>query len=116
MLVFFSLGITQRSGGNMFAIIQSGGKQYRVSQGDVVKLELLSAEVGQVVDLPVVLLGGDTIQIGKPFVKGATVKAEVVEQGKHKKLYGYKYRAKTNYRRKYGHRQPYTAVKIQSIA
>jgi large subunit ribosomal protein L21 len=100
----------------MFAIIQSGGKQYRVAQGDVVKLELLSAEVGQVVDLPVVLLGGDTIQVGKPFVQGAAVKGEVVEQGKHPKLYGYKYRAKTNYRRKHGHRQSYTAVKIQSIA
>jgi large subunit ribosomal protein L21 len=100
----------------MFAIIQSGGKQYRVAQGDVVQLELLSAEVGQVVDLPVVLLGGDSVQIGKPFVTGASVKAEVVEHSKHRKLYGYKYRAKTNYRRKHGHRQPYTAVKIQSIA
>jgi large subunit ribosomal protein L21 len=100
----------------MFAIIQSGGKQYRVAQGDVVQLELLTAEVGQVVDLPVVLLGGDTVQIGKPFVTGASVKAEVIEHDKHRKLYGYKYRAKTNYRRKHGHRQPYTAVKIQSIA
>lgn len=100
----------------MFAIIQSGGKQYRVAQGDVVKLELLKAEVGQVVDLPVVLLAGDTVQVGKPFVAGASVKGEVVEHGKHAKLYGYKYRAKTNYRRKYGHRQPYTAVKIQAIS
>jgi large subunit ribosomal protein L21 len=100
----------------MFAIIQSGGKQYRVSEGDLVRLELLGAEVGQSVDLPVLLLGGDSVKVGKPFVDGASVKAEVVSHGKDKKLYSYRYVAKTNVRRKTGHRQPYTEVKITAIS
>jgi large subunit ribosomal protein L21 len=100
----------------MFAIIQSGGKQYRVSEGDTVRLEQLTAEVGQSVDLPVLLLGGDSVKIGKPFVDGASVKAEVVSHGKGTKLHSYRYIAKTNVRRKTGHRQPYTEVRITSIA
>lgn len=100
----------------MFAIIESGGKQYRVSEGDTVKLELLGAEVGQSVDLPVLLLGGDSVKVGKPYVDGASVKAEVVSHGKDKKLYSYRYIAKTNVRRKSGHRQPYTEVKITAIS
>jgi large subunit ribosomal protein L21 len=75
----------------MFAIIQSGGKQYRVSEGDTVRLEQLTAEVGQSVDLPVLLLGGDSVKIGKPFVDGASVKAEVVSHGKGTKLHSYRY-------------------------
>jgi large subunit ribosomal protein L21 len=100
----------------MFAIIQSGGKQYRVSEGDVVRLELLGAEVGQSVDLPVLLLGGDAVKIGKPFIDGASVKAEVVSHGRGEKLHSYRYIAKTNVRRKSGHRQPYTEVKITAIS
>ncbi len=100
----------------MFAIIQSGGKQYRVSEGDTVKLELLETEVGQSVDLPVLLLGGDTVKVGNPHVQGASVKAEVVSHGKAPKLYSYRYIAKTNVRRKSGHRQPYTEVKITAIS
>jgi large subunit ribosomal protein L21 len=100
----------------MFAIIQSGGKQYRVSEGDLVKLELLETEVGQSVDLPVLLLGGDTVKVGNPHVQGASVKAEVVAHGKAPKLYSYRYIAKTNVRRKSGHRQPYTEVKITAIS
>ncbi|MGL4608665.1 MAG: 50S ribosomal protein L21 [Trueperaceae bacterium] len=100
----------------MFAIIQSGGKQYRVAEGDLVKLELLTAEVGQSVDLPVLMLGGSAVKVGTPLVQGASVKAEVVSHGKGEKLHSYRYVAKTNVRRKTGHRQPYTEVKITAIS
>jgi large subunit ribosomal protein L21 len=108
--------LTRLKGLDMFAIIKSGGKQYRVSEGSLVRLELLGAEVGQSIDLPVLLLGGDSVKIGKPFVDGASVKAEVVSHGKGEKLHSYRYVAKTNVRRKTGHRQPYTEVRITSIA
>lgn len=100
----------------MFAIIQSGGKQYRVAEGDVLRLERLNAEVGAVVELPVMLLGGEQVKVGTPLVEGASVKAEVLEHGRGPKLHVYKFKAKTNYRRKTGHRQGYTAVKITQIA
>ena len=103
----------------MFAIIQSGGKQYRVAEGDVVKLESLKAEPGDTVELPVMLLGGsesDEVKVGAPLVDGANVKAEVLTHGRGKKIYIYKFKAKANYRRKNGHRQPYTEVRIKEIA
>ena len=100
----------------MFAIVESGGKQYRVAEGDVLRLEALSAEPGDTVDLPVMMLGGDSVQVGKPLVEGASVKAEVIEHGRGEKLYIYKFKAKSNYRRKNGHRQPYTEVRIMEIA
>ena len=100
----------------MFTVIQSDGKQYRVADGDVVRLELLKAEPGDTVELPVVMLGGDDPKIGTPLVSGASVKAEVVEHGKDKKIYINKFKAKVNYRRRTGHRQQYTAVRITEIA
>ena len=99
----------------MFAIVQSGGKQYRVNEGDVLRLELLKAEPGDTVDLPVMMLGGDAVQIGTPLVDGASVRAEVLSHGRGDKIYIYKYKAKINYRRKQGHRQPYTEVRITEI-
>lgn len=99
----------------MFAVIQSGGKQYNVAEGDVVRLETLKAEPGETVSLDVMMLGGDEVKVGAPFVDGASVKAEVLEHGRGKKLYIYKFKAKSNYRRKTGHRQGYTAVRITEI-
>lgn len=99
----------------MFAIIESGGKQYRVQAGDVLRLEKLEAEPGATVDLPVLLLGGDDVRIGSPRVEGAAVKAEVLGHGRGTKIHVYKFRAKTNYRRHTGHRQPYTEVRVAEI-
>ncbi len=100
----------------MFAIVQSGGKQYRVEEGDTLRLESLEAEVGQSVDLPVLLLGGETTKVGTPVVDGASVRAEVVAHGRGEKLQIKKFKAKANYRRKTGHRQPYTEVRVTGIA
>lgn len=100
----------------MFAIIETGGKQYRVQQGDVLRLEKLEAEPGATVELPVLMLGGDTVKVGTPRVEGASVKAQVVAHGRGEKIHIYKFRAKTNYRRHTGHRQPYTEVRVTEIA
>lgn len=99
----------------MFAIVQSGGKQYRVSEGDVLRLESLQAEPGDTVDLPVMLLGGDAVQVGTPLVDGASVRAEVLSHGRGDKITVYKFKAKSNYRRKNGHRQHFTEVRITEI-
>lgn len=100
----------------MYAIIQTGGKQYRVQEGDEFKVEKLVAEVGdKVVFNEVVAVGGDKLIVGKPFVEGYAVEAEVLEQGKNDKVIIYKYKAKKDYRRKNGHRQPYTLVKVTGI-
>ena len=100
----------------MYAIIKTGGKQYRVQQGDEFRVEKLNAEVGdKVVFDQVVAVGGDKLVAGTPFVDGYAVEAEVLEQGKADKVIIYKYKAKKDYRRKNGHRQPYTLVKITGI-
>ncbi|HLR46519.1 MAG TPA: 50S ribosomal protein L21 [Deinococcales bacterium] len=99
----------------MYAIIRAGGKQYRVSQGDELTIELTNAEPGETVELPVLMLGGEKIRAGTPTVEGATVKAEVVEHGRQRKISVYKYKAKRNYRRNVGHRQPYTRVRVTEI-
>lgn len=100
----------------MFAIVQSGGKQYRVEEGDVLRLEALEAEVGATVDLPVLMLGGESTKVGTPTVEGAKVSAEVVEHGRGEKIYIKKFKAKANYRRRTGHRQAYTEVRVTGIA
>ncbi len=100
----------------MFAIIQSGGKQYRVAEGDVLRLEMLQAEPGDTVELPIMMLAGDETKVGSPLLEGVAVKAEVLGHGRGDKLYIYKFKAKTNYRRKTGHRQSYTEVRIKEIA
>ena len=100
----------------MYAIIKTGGKQYRVQQGDEFRVEKLDAKVGdKVVFDEVVAVGGDKLIVGTPFVEGYVVNAEVLEQGKGDKIVIYKYKAKKDYRRKNGHRQPYTLVKITGI-
>lgn len=101
----------------MYAIIETGGKQYRVQEGDVVFVEKLDAEEGDKVDLTKVLLisKDDGMVVGRPYVDGAKVEATVLEQGKSKKIIVFKYRAKKNYKKKQGHRQPYTKLKIEKI-
>jgi large subunit ribosomal protein L21 len=100
----------------VFAIIQSGGKQYRVAEGDVLRLEQLQAEPGDTVELPVLLLSTSEVRVGRPLLEDASVKAEVLSHGRGDKLHIYKFKAKTNYRRKTGHRQPYTEVRITTIS
>ena len=100
----------------MYAIIATGGKQYKVSEGDVIKVEKLDAEVGAKVTFDnVLLVGGDTVKVGTPTVDGATVEASVVSEGTGKKVIVYKYKRKTGYHKKNGHRQLFTQVKIDSI-
>ncbi len=101
----------------MYAIIETGGKQYKVQEGDEVRVEKLALEVGDSVDFDKVLLvaDGDNCNYGTPTVEGAVVKATVLEQAKAKKVIIYKYLPKKDFRKKKGHRQPYTLVKIESI-
>ncbi len=101
----------------MYAIIESCGRQYKVSEGDVVFFEKLDAEEGKEVSFDKVVLVSDDngVKIGTPYVKDAKVAGKVVKQGKAKKVIVYKYKAKKNQRRIQGHRQPYTQVEITSI-
>lgn len=101
----------------MYAIIQTGGKQYKVEAGQTLTIEKLPTEAGKTLNFDEVLLvaDGDTIKVGNPTVSGAKVKAEVVAQSRAKKIIVQKYRAKTRYRRKIGHRQHQTEVKITDI-
>ena len=101
----------------MYAIVKTGGKQYKVAQGDVLFVEKLEANEGDVVTLDQVLAvaGENGLTVRAPVVEGATVTAKVVAQGKAKKVIVYKYKAKKDYRRKQGHRQPYTKLVIESI-
>ena len=100
----------------MFAIVQTGGKQYNVTEGDVIKVERLSNAVGDKVNLEVLLVSdaGKTVA-GTPTVKGAEVVAEVLAHGKGDKIVVFKYKPKKNERKKQGHRQPWTELKIVSI-
>ncbi|RBP69045.1 large subunit ribosomal protein L21 [Alkalibaculum bacchi] len=102
----------------MYAIIKSGGKQYCVQEGDIIEVEKLNVAEGQAeVNFEDVLaINNGEMVVGTPNVAGAVVSAEVVEQGKGKKVIIYKYKSKKDYRRKQGHRQPYTKVKITSIS
>ena len=102
----------------MNAIIVTGGKQYKVAEGDVVYIEKLDQEAGDVVKFEQVLavLDGENSKIGAPVVEGAVVEAKVVKNGKGKKLDVFKYKAKKNEKKKIGHRQPYTKVEITKIA
>ena len=101
----------------MYAIIQTGGKQYRVSEGDVLSIEKLSAAEGEevVFDQVLTVVADGDVKIGKPVLEGAKVTAKVVEHGKGKKILVFKYKAKSNYRKRQGHRQPYTKVEISKI-
>ena len=100
----------------MFAVIKTGGKQYRVAEGQKLCVEKLPGQAGDKVTLDQVLfLGGDSPKIGQPLVSGAKVSAEIVDQGRGKKIVVFKFRRRKNYRRKAGHRQPYTELKITGI-
>lgn len=100
----------------MFAIIKTGGKQYKVSEGDVIKVEKIEAEAGDKIEFnQVLMVAGDDVKVGSPVVEGAKVSAEVLDQKKDKKIVIFKFKAKKNYRKKKGHRQPYTLVKIEKI-
>ena len=100
----------------MYAIIATGGKQYKVSEGDVLKVEKLGAAEGEKVTFDQVLaIGGDELKVGTPTVSGATVEASVVKEGRAKKVIVYKYKPKTGYHKKNGHRQSFTQVKIEKI-
>ena len=101
----------------MYAIIESCGKQYKVAEGDIVFFEKLDAEEGKQVTFDHVIFVSNegNVQIGNPYVKGIKVEGKVVSHGKAKKIIVFKMKAKKNYRRKQGHRQPYTKVEITSI-
>ena len=101
----------------MYATIRTGGKQYNVSVGDEIVVEKLNAEVGDVVSFDVLMLVDDNgVKIGTPVVKGASANAKVIEHGKGKKVVVFKYKPKKNYRKKQGHRQPYTKVKVTALS
>lgn len=101
----------------MYAIIESCGKQYKVSEGDVIFFEKLDVEEGKTVtfDNVVLVSEGENVEVGNPYVKNAKVEGKVVSHGKGKKIIVFKFKAKKNYRRKQGHRQPYTKVEITAI-
>jgi large subunit ribosomal protein L21 len=101
----------------MHAIIVTGGKQYKVAEGDTLYIEKLNAEAGDTITFDQVLavLNGDNATFGAPVVEGATVTANVVKNGKGKKVLVFKYKPKKNYRRRQGHRQPYTKAEITKI-
>jgi large subunit ribosomal protein L21 len=102
----------------MYAVIKTGGKQYRVAEGDTLRVEKLAGKPGDAVTFDQVLLVGGTDQakVGRPLVSGAKVKAEIVAQERGEKLIVFKLKRRKNYRRKLGHRQPYTQVKITGIS
>lgn len=102
----------------MYAVVVTGGKQFKVSEGDEIYVEKLNAEVDSIVDLDKVLLlskeDGELV-VGKPVIDGASVSAKVLRQGKDKKIIVFKYKRKIDYRKKQGHRQPYTKLLIEKI-
>jgi len=100
----------------MFAVIKTGGKQYRVAEDQVIKVERIKAELGEIVQLgDVLMLGGETTQLGIPTIAGASVAAEVIEQGRGAKVIAFKKRRRKNSRRKRGHRQEYTMLRVTEI-
>ena len=102
----------------MYAVISTGGKQYKVFEGDTIRVEKLPGDVGTPVVLDKVLMvsDGETVKVGQPILPEAAVNSHIVEQGKAKKIIVFKYKRRKGYRRKRGHRQQFTALKIDSIA
>lgn len=102
---------------DMYAVIRTGGRQFRVSEGQKLRVEKLPGNPGDKITLgEVLLIGGDSPKIGRPLVQGASVSAEITEQGRGKKIVVFKFRRRKNYRRKNGHRQPFTILKITGIS
>lgn len=101
----------------MYAVIETGGKQYKVEEGDVLNVEKLDVEAGDHVTIDKVLVLSDEsgVKVGTPYVEGASVEADVVENGKAQKVVIFKYKSKKDYRKKQGHRQPYTKLEIKSV-
>jgi len=101
----------------MYAVIETGGKQYRVAVGDTLAVEKLDAQEGEVIFDRVLLVsdGEGTVSVGKPIVEGATVRAAILAQRRGPKIRGFKYKPKDNYRRRYGHRQAQTVVRVAAI-
>ncbi|MEJ7733360.1 MAG: 50S ribosomal protein L21 [Polyangiaceae bacterium] len=100
----------------MYAVIRTGGKQYRVSEGQTLRVEKLTGKAGDKINFgEVLLLGGDSPKVGQPLVKGASVAAEIVGDGRGPKIIVFKFKRRKNMRRKNGHRQPYTELKITGI-
>ena len=102
----------------MYAVLSTGGKQYKVEEGDILRIEKISGDVGTSVSFDKVLMfsDGEKVRVGSPLIDGISVSAHIVEQDKAKKILVFKYKRRKNYRRKQGHRQPFTAVKIDSIS
>ena len=101
----------------MFAVIRTGGKQYRVAPNDVIKIEKSAGKPGDIIELSeVILLGGDSPKTGNPTISGASVAAEVIEQTRGEKIIVFKKKRRKNYRRKHGHRQDLTVLKIEEIS
>jgi large subunit ribosomal protein L21 len=100
----------------MYAVIKTGGKQYKVSEGDLLKVEKIDGAVGETVEIDQVLMvGGAEVKLGTPLVPGAKVKAQIVAQEKDKKILVFKSKRRKGYRKKYGHRQPITRLKVAAI-
>lgn len=101
----------------MYAIVETGGKQYRVTEGSTIHVEKIKGDPESTVELDKVLLveTEDGVKVGKPYVEGARVVCQIVEQAKAPKVLVFKYKPKKNYRRRFGHRQPYTALRIEKI-
>jgi large subunit ribosomal protein L21 len=101
----------------MYAVIKTGGKQYRVSEGQILRVEKLDGKAGDAITFQEVLLvGGESTKIGRPTVPGAQVSAQIMAQDRAKKVVIFKFRRRKNYRRKTGHRQPFTELKITGIS
>lgn len=113
-----SAGVKEREVLFVFAIIETGGKQYKVQEGDVIFIEKLEAAEGESVtfDKVLALNADDSFKVGAPYVEGATVTADVIKNGKGRKLHIIRYKPKKNSKKKVGHRQPYTKVQISKIA
>jgi large subunit ribosomal protein L21 len=100
----------------MYAVFRTGGKQYRVSEGDKVRVEMLAGKVGDTLDFSeILMIGGEKVAIGKPLVQGAKLSAEIVAHDRAKKIQVYRFKRRKGYRRKTGHRQWFTELKVLSI-
>ena len=101
----------------MYAIVNTGGKQYKIQEGDILRIEKIPGDIGSDVDFAQVLMvsDGENVTIGTPALENVGIKAHIVDQGKAKKILVFRYKRRKRYRRKQGHRQQYTAVKIDKI-